>query len=114
MRLKTKYNAHMLKRYAIHFALVFLFAFTQMGLATHEISHVNEFNQHGQLDKKAAAEPCSQCLSYAQVASGLQSAGLNLASTGATCSENTLCHFTALSTSVSAYAARAPPQKSSV
>jgi hypothetical protein len=44
----------MLKRYAVHFALIVLFAFTQIGLAAHEINHANEFKQHSQQDKKTA------------------------------------------------------------
>ena len=104
----------MLKRYAVHFALIVLFAFTQIGLAAHEISHVNEFKQHSQQDKKAAAEPCAQCLSYAQVAGAIVPDGIVLAHFDASFSLDAFQHFNALSKSHSAYAARAPPQKISV
>ena len=104
----------MLKRYAVHFALIVLFAFTQIGLAAHEISHVNEFNQHSQQDKKAAAEPCAQCLSYSQVAGAIVPDGIALAHFDASFSLHASQHFNALSKSPSAYAARAPPQNISV
>lgn len=42
----------MLQRFAIRFALIFLFAFTQIGVVTHEISHLNDFTKHSQQDKK--------------------------------------------------------------
>ncbi len=104
----------MLKRYAVHFALIVLFAFTQISLAAHEISHVNEFKQHSQQDKKAASEPCAQCLSYAQVAGAIVPDGVVLAHFNASFSLHASQHFNALSKSHSAYAARAPPQKISV
>ena len=104
----------MLKRYAVHFALIVLFAFTQIGLAAHEISHVNELNQHSQQDKKAASEPCAQCLSYAQVSGAIVPDGIVLAHFNASFSLHASQHCNALSKPVSAYAARAPPQKISV
>ena len=105
----------MLKRYAIHFALIVLFAFTQIGLAAHEISHVNELSQHTQQQhKKAATEPCAQCLSYAQVAGAIVPDGLFLAHFDASFSLHSKQYFNSLSNSLSAYAARAPPQKISV
>lgn len=104
----------MLKRYAVHFALIFLFAFTQIGLAAHEINHANEFKQHSQPDKKTATEPCAQCLSYAQVSGAIVPDGIVLVHFDAHFSLHAFQHLNALSKSLSAYAARAPPQKISV
>jgi hypothetical protein len=104
----------MLKRYAVHFALIVLFAFTQIGLAAHEINHANEPSQHSQQDKKTAAEPCAQCLSYAQVAGAIVPDGLFLAHFDASFSQNASQYFNTQSNSLRAYAARAPPQNISV
>ena len=104
----------MLKRYAVHLALIVLFAFTQIGLAAHEISHVNEFNPHSQQDKKAAAEPCAQCLSYAQVSGAIVPDDLFLAHFDASFSLHSTQYFNTQSNALSAYAARAPPQNISV
>ena len=38
----------MTKRFSIHFALIFLFAFAQIGAITHEISHVEYLVKHSQ------------------------------------------------------------------
>lgn len=105
----------MLKRYAVHFALIVLFAFTQIGLTTHEISHVNELSQHSQQQhKKAASEPCAQCLSYAQVAHGFTSASYSLTAISAGFAQHTKHYSKPASALARAYAARAPPQKISL
>lgn len=105
----------MLQRYIIHFALVFLFAFTQMGVATHEISHFTDAKQHSQQDpksqsKQTVAEQCEQCLNYAKIASGLELPAFEIPAIGANpiavCSHQS--SFQSFFTS--AYAARAPPQ----
>jgi len=109
----------MLQRYVIHFALVFLFAFTQMGVATHEISHLTDASQHTRQDSKSqpkhnAAEQCSQCISYAKIASGLQLSAFSIPAIGAgsTAIASQLLSFQSTFTSV--YSARAPPQISSI
>lgn len=64
----------MLSRVFIQLGLVLIFAFTQIGVLTHEISHVNELTQqsnHSNPDKNAASEQCGQCIGSVQVASGL-------------------------------------------
>lgn len=48
------------------FSLCLLFAFTQIGLVTHEISHLNANSQHNHHDQHTPSDPCSQCLAYAQ------------------------------------------------
>lgn len=105
---------YMLQRYLINFALVFLFALTQMGVVTHEISHLTD-TQHRQQDpksqsKQTVAEQCAQCLSYAKIASGLELSAFEIpvisANPIAVCSHKS--SFQSFFTS--AYAARAPPQ----
>ena len=70
----------MLKRFSIHFALIILFAFAQVGAITHEISHFSDYKQSQQdssqqdpskQDKNTHGEQCKQCISYAEVAGGL-------------------------------------------
>lgn len=109
----------MLQRYVIHFALVFLFAFTQMGVATHEISHLTDANQHTRQDSKSqpkhnAAEQCSQCISYAKVASGLQLSAFTIPVIAADSTAITSQFVSFQSTFTSAYSARAPPQITSI
>lgn len=105
----------MLQRYMVRFALIFLFAFTQMGVATHEISHLTDASQHSQQDpksqsKQAAAEQCAQCLSYAKVASGLALSAFEIPVTSANLTTVTDHFFSFQSAFTSVYAARAPPQ----
>ncbi len=57
----------MLQRLVIHLSLVLLFAFTQMGVATHEISHLTDNKQHQQ-DQNNHENQCGQCLSYSHTA----------------------------------------------
>lgn len=107
----------MLQRYLINFALIFLFAFAQMGVAAHEISHLSNNDQHTQQDSKSkntVAEQCAQCLSYAKVASGLQPTAFNLPVVQAesTAINSYFSNFT--STLSCAYGARAPPQYISI
>lgn len=105
----------MLQRYMIHFALVFLFAFTQMGVATHEISHLTDKNQHSQQDPKSqskhtTAEQCEQCISYAKVANGLALSAIEIPVIHADLTALDE-HFSSFQSGfTSAYTARAPPQ----
>ena len=61
----------MFMRFAANFALIFLFAFAQVGAVTHEISHISDYTKHSQQDKNTHGEQCKQCISYAEVAGGL-------------------------------------------
>jgi len=104
----------MLQRLAIHLTLVFLFAFTQIGVATHEISHLADTATHSQQDKNTSAEQCSQCISYAKVANGLYIAAFMLPVIN-TAIKSTPINFIGIqSCFTTAYAARAPPQTISI
>jgi len=99
----------MLQRFFIHFCLVFLFAFTQIGAATHEIGHFNEPIKQNTSDKKTTAEQCGKCIAYAQSA--------NAAPTHSFVVPLNNAHFQLATTQVarltsrllSPYCARAPP-----
>jgi len=99
----------MFQRAAIHFLLVFLFAFTQIGVATHEISHYADSAKHSQQDKNSPTEQCGQCIAYAQVASGLQSQPFLLPNSDASFETTSHVDFSHYASHHAAYSARAPP-----
>ena len=99
----------MLQRFALHFLLIFLFAFTQIGVAAHEISHFPDAAKQHQQDQNTAAEQCAQCIAYAQVASGLQAQPFILPTFDAHFATSTHYFFNAITRHAAAYAARAPP-----
>lgn len=108
----------MLQRYLLNFVLIFLFAFAQIGVAAHEISHITHGDQHTQQQesksKSTVAEQCAQCLSYAKVANGLASETVTLASVDANLTADTVYFSSFSSILVCAYGARAPPQTTSI
>jgi len=104
----------MLQRVLIHSLLILLFAFTQIGVVTHEISHFNEVTKHSKQDKNTPVEQCGKCISYSQVASGLQSQVFTLASFDAKFEVTSSYYFNNQSSLQTAYAARAPPQTISI
>lgn len=64
----------MLRRFWIHIWLVLAFALVQTGIATHEISHLNNPPQQTQPDKKTSADAqCELCIAFAQGAHGVAS-----------------------------------------
>ncbi len=114
----------MLQRYVIHFALIFLFAFTQIGVATHEISHVTDAASHSQQEqsqqekkfptKHTAAEQCEQCIHYAKVANGLALSDFTVPVIGPDAIA-TVSYSTNFQSRFScAYSARGPPQITSI
>ena len=112
----------MLHKFFIHFSLVILFAFTQMGVATHEISHLSDYNQsdynqqnqhsnqQSKQDKQSPNHQCQQCISHADVESALAASAILLVfnqSLSAPVSDSHSSFFNLLNR---AYSARAPPQ----
>ena len=99
----------MLQRLFIHFSLVMLFALTQMGVATHEISHLNDLNQHSQQDKNVPNHQCEQCISHADLSNGLASKAYDFAIVRSDSIAIIIetSHFAY--TQLHSYSARAPP-----
>ena len=107
----------MFKRLSIHLALIFLFAFAQMGAVTHEIGHVKDLANHSQQDpskqdKNTHNEQCGQCISFANIAGGLATQGFVLPAMQASFIARTPLSTPASSQAYTAYAARAPPHLS--
>ena len=113
--------ATMLHKFFIHFSLIILFAFTQMGVATHEISHLSDYNQQNKQqnqqsnpqsgqDKQAPNHQCQQCISHADIESALAASAILLVfnqSLSVFVSDSRSSFF---SHPNRAYSARAPPQ----
>jgi hypothetical protein len=104
----------MLQRFIIHFSLILLFAFTQMGVATHEISHLNEDTQQNQQDQGNHESQCEQCLVYSHAATA--DVGYSLAFDVPPADQFFVAEalISSVSTSPSSYSARAPPFYSQV
>ncbi len=102
----------MLQRFVIHFALIFLFAFTQMGVVTHEISHLTDASQQApkSQSKHSNTEQCEQCINYAKVASGLALSTFEIPVINADLTTVAQQFSSFQSAFISAFAARAPPQ----
>lgn len=101
----------MFKRFTANFFLIFLFAVAQVSAATHEISHIGDYTKHSH-DKNTHSSQCAQCVSFAEVASGLPSQNFLLPTVSASFIGSTLLAKPALFQYRTAYAARAPPQTS--
>lgn len=103
----------MLQRYILNFVLIFLFAFAQIGVAAHEISHLSNDDQHTQQQnsksKNTVAEQCAQCLSYAKVANGLVSQTVTLVPIHFELEADNTYFSSFTSSPQHAYGARAPP-----
>ena len=102
----------MFKRFGIHLALIFLFAFAQIGAVTHEISHFKEVANHNQQDQNTHSEQCEQCISFAKIAGGLVAQSFVLPVLQASFIASIPHSTQFLSQPHTAYAARAPPSLS--
>ena len=100
---------NMLQRIFIHLSFILLFAFTQMGVVTHEISHLTKPAQQTQPDKNSAAETCGQCIAYAQTASGVPAQTFVIPQSLAQFQLATAYVAQLESVLTSPYSARAPP-----
>ena len=66
----------MMQRLFLNFLLFFVFAIVQIGVITHEISHLSEHSyeaHNSNSDKNSTIDQCSQCIASAQAVSGLPS-----------------------------------------
>lgn len=107
----------MLQRLVIHFSLILLFAFTQMGVATHAVSHLADgHEQHQQdqnnQDKNNHENQCGQCLSLSHIADAGTTATFDfqLTANEQIFAGSALSSFTSLA--IPSYSARAPPYPS--
>ena len=100
----------MLQRLFIHVSLVMLFAFTQMGIATHEISHFADLTQQNQQHKNTQNHQCEQCISYAGIENGVSSQPFVFALQQAVSIAPVSLKSYFFNTTSQYYAARAPPQ----
>lgn len=102
----------MLQRTFIHLSLILLFAFTQMGVATHEISHLTETQKQHQEDKSHQQSQCEQCLVISHAANAPLAYSFVFVSIPIR--QFYFAELTAVSASRTAtpYSARAPPSTS--
>lgn len=104
--------------------LIVLFALMQIGIVTHEISHIQKpagqgqtiagqlvtsQQQNPQPDKSATHEHCAQCLAYAQVDGALPSIAIHVAMDASVFFISTAYVAYLLAVISRAYQARAPP-----
>jgi len=99
----------MLHKLMIHIALLFLFAFTQIGVATHEISHFSNATQQTHPDQHTSPDQCSQCLAHADAAAGVLMPAFSMPLLLAALELATAPTQHASSTTLAYYSARAPP-----
>ena len=107
--------ATVLHRFFVHLSLVILFAFTQLGVATHEISHYADLVKadlvkQSQQDQNTPNHQCEQCLSHAGVANGLTPHIFVFSVEHSVSTVATALAGYFSSTSLYSYSARAPPQ----
>jgi len=104
----------MLKRAFVHLSLILLFAFTQMGVATHAISHIAEGHEHHEQDQDQNhhENQCGQCISLSHIANANIAPAFDfaLSTTGHIYIASTSASFKART--LSPYIARGPPATS--
>ncbi|MEZ0209545.1 MAG: DUF2946 family protein [Methylophilus sp.] len=100
----------MLKRFYTYVLISMLFAFTQIGIAAHEISHLNDFSNQSQSDHQhAGGEPCTLCLGLSVIAGGMPSTAFVLPAIAGDKPDYILITSTSVQSFTRIYAARAPP-----
>lgn len=100
----------MLKQLYLYVVMAVLFAFSQAGIVTHEISHYNDHTQQSQPDKKQHGnEICTLCLSFAHAVGALPATALVFHAVTASDIAYTALVSAILPAVQTAYAARAPP-----
>jgi hypothetical protein len=109
----------MFKRFSLHLALIFVFAFAQIGAVTHGISHFNDYAKQNKTsqsqqdtskqEQSTHSEQCGQCISFAKIAGGLVAQSYVFPTSQASFIGITQLQTQASTQTLSAYAARAPP-----
>ncbi len=106
--------AAMLQRAFIHLSLILLFAFTQMGVATHAISHLAEGHEQHQQDQNQHENQCGQCISLNHIANANTTAVFNFALNTTSHIYNPVVNASVHVVTPLSYTARAPPTTSQV
>ncbi|OYY49348.1 MAG: hypothetical protein B7X95_06650 [Methylophilaceae bacterium 17-44-8] len=99
----------MLHRIFLIVSLMVLFALTQIGAFSHEISHFNTPSQQSQQDQHTVPDQCGQCIAHAHAADGVLAQAVPLSIHHA---DFQLSSLYAAQTSLAfnvVYSARAPP-----
>jgi hypothetical protein len=99
----------MLKRFYIYVLLSMLFAVMQIGMAAHEISHLNDLASQSKTDQHSGAEPCTLCLGLSLIAGAMPSTAFSCPVSVNDETGYTFHSPSIVQPSVSIYAARAPP-----
>jgi hypothetical protein len=100
----------MLKRFYIYVLLSMLFAVTQISMAAHEISHLNDLASQSQPDSKhTGSEPCTLCLSLSLMAGALPTPAFVFPVVASDKPDYTFTYHAVVQSSNRVYAARAPP-----
>lgn len=103
----------MFQRLFLNFLLFFVFALVQIGVVTHEISHLSEHSyeaQHSNSDKNSTKEQCSQCIASAHAFSSLPSVSFAVFLNQGEFQLSTPQVAYLASVLIAPYSARAPPQ----
>ncbi|WP_229008742.1 hypothetical protein [Methylophilus sp. Leaf408] len=100
----------MLKRFYTYVLISVLFAFTQIGMAAHEISHLNDLSNQSQSDHQhTGGEPCTLCLGLSVIAGGMPPTAFICPVIACDKPHYILTSSTAVQSFTKVYAARAPP-----
>lgn len=99
----------MLHRMTLSLWLIVLFALTQVGAVTHEISHYNAPTQQTHQDQHTAPDQCSQCIAVSHAASGILVSAVVIPSNLADFQLTSTYAVQADSVLRAVYNARAPP-----
>ncbi len=104
----------MLQRIIIHLSLVLLFAFTQMGVATHAVSHIADSHGQHHQDQSNHEDQCGQCLSLSHLAGAdiVDTVSFSFAPAEHVLSANISPSFSTATRLL--YSARGPPSNSQV
>ena len=100
----------MFKRFYAYFILIFLFAFAQIGAASHEISHLKDLSHPSKQDQNNHQNQCEQCLSFAKVASGLSTHAFIFIAPKIGFQKDLTTDVAVVSRASFYFSARAPPQ----
>jgi len=99
----------MLQRAFVHLSLILLFAFTQMGVVTHAVSHIGDEHEHHQQESDSAKSHCEQCLSFSHATNATPAATFQF-QVSTSSHAFTPCPLASdNSVTATSYSARAPP-----